>query len=767
MEEEWELVDIIGEFTAWALAPSSNTLLYSIGSQLIVWDLDNDQKFHLRCHNNSVACILFDLTGEFFITAEKSADPFLSLWHFEDLSQKCVKFLPSKLRKNSLFKLDLALFDSTLLVLEVEKDSGYRVSRWHWEESDLSFLDCQLLDPKEKCFKIRFLSGDFFFTSEKTFLKIWENSKSIRLEKSLYFKSEIKEVDYSSDLGAFGLLLKTGQFLVVNPSGHILTSFSENYSAFSLTQEYLFLAGSSLQVFSLKNYSLISEISKSESMITEILVNNCPLACVSYENSSKNIIDLEKSSILRTVAYHGTAVHSFVWGLDGNFLTAGFEANVYVWTKQESGWGLEAMQLSSEQITSIDLNQDLLAVGFDSGTVKTYNQDFELTSTCRLSPSKVLKLSITHSKVLLVQHENGPLLLLDRSFIRIGGILHDSKAIQNKPFSYCELSDSRETLILVSSLQDDRTISIHRLIKRETIKIIGFSNLQLDSKCEDFQMHTSGKYLLVALDLGCICLFEVFTSSLVGVIQDSGRLALDSSGLYLACLLRDDPCKVTVYEVGTGEVVAEMGRIVAASQVFFSFDGKLLSIVGLDGKIEIWRLPQGVRHNIEKMLSRGEEDVWERFPIVYENTTIKKKNVGKKIPEEAFVDNSAFTETVVSLVQKPKKNVKQSIEVTKFKPPEIVVNSFLEQDKEERIKKLYVSGASFEHQPGNRVSFVHQPQEFRTGGLVDSPVSFTSFKKKENKARARVDDEPISFSRKNFGRESVKERQSNPFYTSK
>ena len=792
MEEDWELVDIIGKYSAWALAPSTNTLIYSIGSQIIVWNLDTDQKFHLRCHNNSVSGILFSSSGEFFLSAEISSDPFMCLWRFEDLSQKSVKFLPSKLRKSSLVKIDLALFESSLLVLEVEKDSGYRVSRWNWQESELDFIDSQVLEIKEKAGKGRWINSEYFFTSEATFIKIWNNTKTVNLDKRLYFKSEIKDVEYSAELGAFALLLRNFQFLIVNLTGQILTNFTEQYSAFTLTSEYLFLAGGSLQVFMLRNYSLVSEMQKSESRVEEIMVNGGNLACVKYENSTLNVIDLEKSCVLKTVAYHGTPIHSLVWSLDGNFVTGGTETSVYFWSKQDSGWGLEAIQLSNEEVTSLSLCNEVLAVGFSSGYVRTYNQDFEQVSSCRAHYNKVLHLSLTRSSVLICQYESGPLLVLDPLFSRSAGTLQEPKLPVNKPFSYCELADCNETLILLGCLQDDKTIAVHRVSKKDSVKMIGFSNLQLEGKCTDFKVHTSGKYLIAALDLGSICVYEIFSCNLVGVIESSGNIVIDHSGLYLACLVQDDASRVVVYEVGTGEVAAEMGRIAAGQQVYFSFDGKLIAVTGQNGEIEVWRLPEVISFNVEKMLSRGDEDVWDKFPILYQNTTIRRRLVNTKIPNEALVNNSAFAETVVSLVSKPeKKVVNDNYELPRFKAPDVVVSKFFDRKDEReaevqvevfrneakdrtgkrdgKVKNLYLNVDTQEtvsFAPGSKLSFVRKPQEFKAAGIVDSPVSLSSYKKKnENLGKGKAADAPISFSKP----KTVSKRETgfNPFYTSK
>lgn len=774
MEEEWELVDIVGEFSAWAMTPESNVLVHAIGSHVIVWNLDTEQKIHLRCHDNLVSSILFCSSGKYFVTIEQSLEPFICVWDLENLTQVSFKFLPMKLRKFPPSLVEVCQSETTLYVLEVEKESGYRVSRWSWDGPNLTFTDVHNLELKEKAFKIRPLTADFFFTIEKQFIKIWECSKSIYLSKRLYFKSEIIDADYSFELKAFCLLLGTFQFIIVNSSGQILTNFNEQYSAFTINGEYLFLGGSTLQIYGIKNYSLVSELLETEIRIKKILTNGGSLACIAYENSTVNIVEMEKGMTIKAVAYHGTPVHSFVWNVDGNFATGGDEACIYLWTKLESGWGLEALQLSTEQVSALDMYNSILAIGFTSGAINTYNSQFELLSTSRLGQVKVKKLKFTQSLVLFSSFANGNVVMLDTTYSKVAGLLSESGIGVSRGFSLCELNDIRETLILVCTLQDPKTLAIHRISKKETLKLTGFSNLALESKCEDFVIHSSGKYIIVSLDIGCICLYEIFSCKIVGVIENSGVLSLDSSGLYLSCIQIADSSKVYIYEVGTGDLVTEMGRIVQGQEVFFSFDGKLLGVIASTGKIEIWKLPEVIRFNIEKMLTRGEEDIWERFPVEYENTTIKKKSQLQKIPEEAFANNTTFAETVISLVPKPvKKSQRENLEIPQFKPPYAELSRMNEQNmgkieqnivrselnfvrgeqnfiknepnfvrgeqnfikNEPKISKLYTSGGgreSFNYSlPAQRYSHVHEPKFANNEVRVDSPISLTE--KKKNK----------------------------------
>jgi WD40 repeat protein len=416
MEEEWELVDISGPFSAWTLAAETNSLVYSIGSHVIVWNLDTDTKCHLRCHECAVVSILFHPSNEFFLTIEASLDPFISVWTWGSLAQACVQFLPQKIRKQPPAVVDSCLVNTILFVLESEKDTGYRVSRWEWEGNTLEMMDVSVLENKEKAMKIRGMDEGCVFTVEKTFIKIWEATERISLIKRLFFKSEILDVEFCADLNAFALLLGTHNFVIVHTTGVILTTFSQTYYSFFIQADCLFLGGSSLQIYSLKSYSLLSELLQSELKITQILSNGGSLACVRFENSTVQVIELDRGSVLKVLAFHGTEITSFSWSLSGNFVTSGHENCVYIWNKQDFGWGLEAIELGKEHVSALAIGHGLLAVGFVNGQVCVFNDEMQKIASNRLVSAKVTDLKLTRTAVLLAAFSCGLAAAFDATY---------------------------------------------------------------------------------------------------------------------------------------------------------------------------------------------------------------------------------------------------------------------------------------------------------------------------------------------------------------
>lgn len=773
MEEEWELVDISGSFHAWAMAEEHNSLVYSVGSHIIVWNLDSDTKSHLRCHEFNITSIKFHPSQEYFITIEASKDPFISVWDWENLQQVCVKFLPPKIRKQSLQCLDSCVYENFLYILEVEKEGGYRMTRWEWQGSTLEFLDSFALESKEKAFKIRPMTGTHIFVAEKTFVKIWEVGDRVFLSKRLYFKSEILDVEYCDELCAFAILLGSYNFIVVNSLGVILTTFSQNYYSFFIFSEYLFLGGTSLQVFSLKNYSLISEMLENSLKIVRIVVNGGNLACIKFENSTVQVVDLEHGSVVRVTAFHSTKVVGLSWSLNGNFVSHGDENCVYRWEKQEIGWGLEAFELGQEAVTAVDLCGELMALGFSNGNTSIYDENMEIVACHRASNSKVTDVKFSPSGVLVCAFSNGFVAILDSTYTRTEAILQEDYHNNNQKtkVSLCELLDNSDSLVMVCSIKDSHTLSVHRVSKKSYCKAIGFTNIIIESEFSDFKIHVSGKYVVVALNIDYICLYEVITNRLVGVIETTGVLSMDTSGLYLSCLQGEENCKVQVYEIGTGELVTEMSRIANGYSLQWSYDGKLLAITGNDGKIEVWKIPEVVRFNIEKMLSRGEEDIWDKFPIVYENKTIRKKPPIFKIPNDTHLTNSTFADTIVSLIPKQKLIQKPpAFEVPNFRAPEVHVTKFSEIEPRmtyPKINKLYIPTRSndtiYNENPIGKVSFVHKPQNVKSIlNVMDSPVSLTG-KSRTKKVvdtpvvlarTAKNKDEPISFTKTTVKRNS-------------
>lgn len=780
MEEEWELVDISGPFQAWAMVQENNTLIYSVGSHIIVWNLDSDTKYHLRCHEFNITSIIFHPNREHFITIEASKDPFISVWDWTDLSQVCIKFLPHKPRKLSLEYLDCCVYENFLYVLESEKEGGYRILLWEWTGPSLEFIDIIGIEKKEKAFKIRTISGTHIFVAEKTFIKIWDVSDKAFITKRLYFKSQIIDVEYSDELCAFFILLGSFSFIIVNSLGVILKKFLQSYYSFCVCSEYLFLGGTSLQVYSIKSYIMISEIVGNSLKIIQILVNGGNLACVKYENSTVQIMDLENGNVMRVTAYHGTKVVGLSWSVLGNFASFGDENCVYVWEKQETGWGLEAFDMGKEEVTALDLCGEIMALGFYSGNVSVYDEYMHVIACQKVCNVKVTDIKFSQSGVLVCSFSNSLIVVFNSTYSQTDILLqsHPKPLNDNIKISLCELIDYHDSLILVCSIKDPQTLSIHRVSKKSSCKAIGFTNISVESNFTDFKMHISGKYVIVSLDIDHICLYEIITNRLVGVIEATGVLSIDTSGLYISCLQISETCKVQIYELGTGELVTEMSRIANAINLQWSYDGKLLAITSTDGKIEIWKIPEIIRLNIEKMLTTNEKDIWKKFPIEYENKTIRKKNNMIKIPRDAYIDNSTFADKIVSLIPKQKMVYKPTeYEMPNFRTSEIVGTK--NSDREpvvmvQKVNKFYMpmpSNDTINSEQEAKVSYIHKPQSSKNDlNLIDSPVSLAGKNNQRRKVHEPMlkrndieKDEPISFSKTSVKRNSLRSENRNRF----
>ena len=385
----------------------------------------------------------------------------------------------------------------------------------------------------------------------------------------MYFKSEIINAEFSEELSFFAVLLGTHTFVIVNTLGFILTTFSEEYSSFCIHSEYLFLGGNSLQIFSLKNYSLLSEILNSSEKIDSILINGGNIGCIKFENSTINIIELDSGKILKITAYHSTKINSLAWTTSGDFFSCGEESCLYIWTKQDIGWGLEAVELTKDYITAIDCYDNFVAIGFSNGIVNVYDEGLNIFACCRPASDRVVELCFTRSGVLVLCFASGLVTILDGNYCKAAAVLQEKwkSAPRFVKVSVCEVIENHDNLILACTMKDYFNLSIHRIAKKETCRPIGFTNITLDYKFIDFKLHTSGKYIIVSLEIENICIYEIISGSIVGVIEAGGLIEIDYSGLYLAAIEGFDIYKLSIFELGTGEKVSEMGRIVNGKNI--------------------------------------------------------------------------------------------------------------------------------------------------------------------------------------------------------
>lgn len=125
MEEDWELLELTGPFTAYSIHAPSSILVYSIGSTIILWDLLDNTKLSIRCHEGPVTSIVFSTDWEYFLTVESGDRPMISVWKWANLSQLTVKRLNDQ---QGLANAKLGFYGNRIIVIESEVDNGYRLS---------------------------------------------------------------------------------------------------------------------------------------------------------------------------------------------------------------------------------------------------------------------------------------------------------------------------------------------------------------------------------------------------------------------------------------------------------------------------------------------------------------------------------------------------------------------------------------------------------------------------------------------------------------
>jgi len=165
-----------------------------------------------------------------------------------------------------------------------------------------------------------------------------------------------------------------------------------------------------------------------------------------------------------------------------------------------------------------------------------------------------------------------------------------------------------------------------------------------------FDMHPSGDYLLLSSSKGKVYLFRVDTGELRGTIvvpPHAGSLTVDPSGLYFLIsvppfsdkaarhleaygeYLEEDfgqaehaegeieRTTLLLYEVGTGNIAAEIRSIFEVSKTAFSADGRCLAAGSKRGCVAVWAIGEHLFDNMKGVLeqAKGNRDFWANYPI--------------------------------------------------------------------------------------------------------------------------------------------------------
>jgi len=680
MEEQWELLEHTGPLQNTTFHPSSNTLVYSLGTIVILWDINTDSKVNLRCHEGPVSSIVFSPDFEYFLTAESSLQPFICVWRFRNLQQVNAKWLRFKPRKSSC-SIQLKFQGKKLIVLENEKEGGYRVSLWDWRAPELTLTQLEELETQATSLGVGVVGSDCFVTAETTCIKLWKIDNPISITKRLHFKNDIETINCNPNLGIILVLLKSGQLLSVNTQGKVISSIHspEHYLSLFLNSDYVYLgsASGSISLCSTRSLTPWKELPPTHnSGIKSIAVSGRSILAVTFSDSTIQILDMSQGQVVNQSSGHSSQVNAAAWCDRWNFVSCSEEGCLYVWKHAGRGWIMQALEVSGGRgfVSSICTHpvKSLVACGFTRGVVKFFEvgEKASYLHGTQLSNGMVTHLEFI-GEYLGVCYDSGEVVLLDKSFERIAITLEEAWSFQgvNQRVAFFETFDTSKSLILGVTMHETQNLQLHILDNSEDLALLENSLIQLEGECTGFRIHQSGRYLIAVCRIGGVFFYEVKTGNCSGVIEtDSEPLGCicDPSGLYLAVLLQNEEklyTRVAIYECGTGKKASELMRsdvVAKPSAVSWSKDGRFIIVGSQNGVLSVWKIPKQLSDNISNILQRLQThpDFWDKFPINLPKKTlgkVPKKPIPKpKVKAQPETKASAFTDSVVSFVRKPK-----------------------------------------------------------------------------------------------------------------
>lgn len=157
---EWDLLDLAGPIESFDVHWASESLVYSSGPVVIIWDIHADKKVNLRCHDASVTALFFTPDQSYLFTIESSLQPTVCVWRWSTLEQIHATLLPQKMRVKPVEKIHTCFCPKTnrLVIVANESDGGYQCSLWVWQAPELTQHSVIEMDHREKCLGVHFLS---------------------------------------------------------------------------------------------------------------------------------------------------------------------------------------------------------------------------------------------------------------------------------------------------------------------------------------------------------------------------------------------------------------------------------------------------------------------------------------------------------------------------------------------------------------------------------------------------------------------------------
>lgn len=130
-----DLLDLSGSEGHFDYCPKTNTMIYSVGSMLVYWELAKDKKLFINYHESTIGAIKISQTGNYFISIDKNNYPNIIFWEIPTLSilyqsKLSVNFRSDKDKfpEETKFLREKFLHSNFNLKSEINKNFGLNIS---------------------------------------------------------------------------------------------------------------------------------------------------------------------------------------------------------------------------------------------------------------------------------------------------------------------------------------------------------------------------------------------------------------------------------------------------------------------------------------------------------------------------------------------------------------------------------------------------------------------------------------------------------------
>ena len=189
-----DLIDLRGSEGVFDYCSKTNTVVYSVGSVLIYWELVKDKKLYINYHESTIGAVKISHLGNYFISIDKNKYPNIIFWEIPTLkilyqSKLSVNFRSDKDKfpEETKFLRENNLLSNFNLKSEFNKNSGLIISDILIEFCQSNFI-CVLINIEqyeENKFNSNGISEDNLYRNN------FNSSKSKTIKKQIFYFFEL------------------------------------------------------------------------------------------------------------------------------------------------------------------------------------------------------------------------------------------------------------------------------------------------------------------------------------------------------------------------------------------------------------------------------------------------------------------------------------------------------------------------------------------------------------------------------------------------